>query len=80
MGRFLFWVVVGAAAYLLIDRDRRERAVELAKDASDVLVSGVLRVTSEFGSELTVDGWEEQRLFRLQRLRDLRRPRRSVQA
>lgn len=80
MVRFLFWVFVGAFAYLLIDRGRRERTLEMAKDASDVVVSGLLRVTSQFGRELTPDGWEEQRLFRVQRLRDLRLPRRSVPA
>lgn len=80
MGRFLFAMALGATAYLLLDRERRERVLELAKDASDRLVSGLLLLTSQFGSELTPDGWEEQRLWREQRLRELRPPRRSGSA
>lgn len=39
---------------------------------SDSFVIGFLRSTSRFGSELTEDGKEEQRLWREQRLRNLR--------
>ena len=46
--------------------------MEELKALSDLLLLLFLRATSQFGSELTQDGKAEQRLWRDQRLRDLR--------
>lgn len=75
MLRFLFTLAIGAAFYVLVDREQRERFLERVKQASDRLVSGFLLLTSQFGSELTTDGWDEQRMWRERRLRDLAIPR-----
>lgn len=67
-------VIVGVVAIvaLLLIRRSRELFVEQLKGASDVLVVFFLRFTSQFGSELTEDGKAEQKLWREQRLRNLR--------
>jgi len=46
--------------------------MEWIKDLSDKLMIWLLRSTSGFGQELTVDGKKEQRRWREQRLRNLR--------
>jgi hypothetical protein len=45
--------------------------MEWIKDLSDKLMIWLLRSTSGFGQELTVDGKKEQRRWREQRLRNL---------
>jgi hypothetical protein len=45
---------------------------EKIKTLSDYLIVKLLRDTSRFGSELTEDGVAEQKLWREQRLRNLR--------
>lgn len=62
-------VIVAAAA--LSFRKSRDRLLEELKAFSDLLVLFLLRVTSQFGSELTEDGKEEQRLWREQQRRNL---------
>jgi hypothetical protein len=64
-------VLIGAVVVLCFRRSR-EWLTEEAKAFSDVLVVGFLRLTSQFGSELTKDGLAEQRMWREQRLRNLR--------
>ena len=66
---FLVIIILGL---LLAFRRTRERLSEQIKAASDLLVVFFLRSTSQFGSELTEDGEKEQRLWRKQRLRNLR--------
>jgi hypothetical protein len=63
--------VVGLAALLSLRRSR-EWLLEEVKALSDTLLLRLLDWTSQFGSELTRDGKAEQRLWREQRLRDLR--------
>ena len=46
--------------------------MEWLKDLSDRLIIWFLRISSEFGKELTIDGKREQELWREQRLRNLR--------
>ena len=46
--------------------------MEWIKDFSDKLLIWFLRVTSGFAGELTRDGQHEQRLWREQRLRNLK--------
>ena len=46
--------------------------LEQVKAASDLIVAFLLRTTSRFGSELTEEGRGEQKLWREQRLRNLR--------
>jgi hypothetical protein len=46
--------------------------MEWIKYLSDKLVIWLLRASSRFGKELTVDGKREQELWREQRLRNLR--------
>jgi hypothetical protein len=46
--------------------------MELFKDLTDRLLLWFLRRTSRFGTELTREGMLEQRLWREQRLRNLR--------
>jgi hypothetical protein len=53
-------------------RGPREQLGEWARDVSDALLSFLLRATSEFGRELTAEGWAEQQRWREQRLRELR--------
>jgi hypothetical protein len=62
-------IIVGL---LLSFRRSREWLSEEIKAWSDLLVVFFLRSTSQFGSELTEDGKAEQRLWRGQRLRNLR--------
>lgn len=50
---------------------RRHGLLEAIKDASDVAVAGLLRSTSQFGTELTDERTNEQPAFRYRRLRDL---------
>jgi hypothetical protein len=66
---FLVIIILGL---LFAFRRTRERLSEQIKAASDLLVVCFLRSTSQFGSELTEDGEKEQRLWREQRLRNLR--------
>lgn len=63
--------VVGITALLSLRRFR-EWLVEEVKATSDAVVIFLLRSTSQFGSELTEEGRAEQRLWREQRLRNLR--------
>ena len=64
-------LVVGAGAVLFFRR-RREWLLEELKALSDLLVVWLLRSISQFGSELTEDGKAEQKLWREQRLRNLK--------
>ena len=68
-GTILFVIVVGL---LLSSRRSREWLIEKVKAFSDVLLLSVLRLTSQFGSELAEEGKAEQNLWREQRLRNLR--------
>jgi hypothetical protein len=63
--------LIGAAALLSIRR-ARDWFGEQLKEVSDLLVIFLLRSTSRFGSELTEDGKAEHKLWREQRLRNLR--------
>ena len=62
---------VALLAYLLLTRGRQP-VDELARDASDAAVAAFLRVTSQFGSELTEEGRGEQRQWRGRLQRDIR--------
>ena len=66
---FLVIIILGL---LFAFRRTRERLSEQIKAASDLLVVFFLRSTSQFGGELTEEGKKEQRLWREQRLRNLR--------
>lgn len=57
---------------LLLIRSVREWLTEEVKDLSDRFLLGFLLLTSRFERELTRDGKEEQKLWRAQRLRNLR--------
>lgn len=70
--KLIFFVALAALALLLLVRASREWIVEQLKAASDVLIISLLRFTSQFGRELTDDGRAEQRMWREQRLRNLR--------
>ena len=63
-------VLIGIA--LMFVRPIREWLLEAAKDLSDRLLLLFLFLTSRFESELTDDGRREQKLWREQRLRNLR--------
>lgn len=65
-------VLLSVLAVLLFIPNARRWLVEELKAVSDRLVVLLLRSTSQFGSELTEDGEAEQRLWREQRLRNLR--------
>lgn len=65
-------LVMGAGIALLSFRKGRQWLWEEVKALSDTLVVFFLRSTSQFGSELTQDGKAEQRLWREQRLRNLK--------
>jgi len=67
----IFAAVVGIAA-LLSFRSSREWLLEEVKALSDALLLRFLGSTSQFGSELTRDGLDEQKMWRERRLRDLR--------
>ncbi|MBI2998603.1 MAG: hypothetical protein HYY46_09145 [Deltaproteobacteria bacterium] len=64
-------VLIIIALPLLYFRRSRDWLLEEIKAFSDFLLLWVLRVTSQFGSELTRDGLSEQRMWRKLRLRDL---------
>ena len=64
-------LLLGFAGLLFFPAFRR-RLLEELKAFSDTLLLLFLRSTSEFGRELTKDGLDEQRLWREQRLRNLR--------
>jgi len=70
--RWVLLVGLGFFAVSLGTVRRREEFNERLKDASDTLVNGTLRATSQFGSELTDERQREQEAFRRLRLRDLR--------
>jgi hypothetical protein len=57
---------------LLLIRRVREWVAEELKDLSDRILLRFLLLTSQFERELTRDGREEQKLWRAQRLRNLR--------
>ena len=63
--------LIGLAALFFLPSFRR-RLLEELKALSDTLLLWFLRSTSQFGRELTKDGVDEQRLWREQRLRNLR--------
>ncbi|MGH7766448.1 MAG: hypothetical protein ACREQP_03260 [Candidatus Binatia bacterium] len=65
-------IVVMVVGLLFFLPRTRGWILEEIKALSDVLVAGFLRLSSRFGSELTDDGKAEQRLWREQRLRNLR--------
>ena len=60
------------AVALLFMRSFREWLLEEIKELSDRLLLRLLLLTSRFESELTEDGRMEQKLWREQRLRNLR--------
>lgn len=68
----MIFLVIGAGIAMLSFRKSRERLLEKVKAMTDTLVVFFLRATSQFGSELTQDGEAEQRLWREQRLRNLK--------
>jgi len=51
---------------------RRKIAMEFLKHLSDKALIWFLKLSSEFGSELTWEGRDEQRLWREQRRRNLK--------
>lgn len=71
MRRPALLLAIALASYLLMPRVR-ERLIELLRDASDVAVGTFLRLSSQFGSELTVDGRAEHEMSREQVNRDMR--------
>ncbi len=64
-------LAIALTGYLLTPR-AREGLIELLRDASDVAVGTFLRLSSQFGSELTVDGRAEHEMSRQQVNRDMR--------
>ena len=71
MRRPALLLAIALASYLLTPR-AREGLIELLRDASDVAVGTFLRLSSQFGSELTVDGRAEHEMSREQVKRDMR--------
>ena len=71
MVKIIVLVVVAGIALLSFRKSRKWLSEEI-KALSDTLVVLLLRSTSEFGGELTQDGKAEQRLWREQRLRNLK--------
>jgi hypothetical protein len=71
MRRPTLLLAIALASYLLTPRGRGG-LIELLRDASDVAVGTFLRLTSQFGSELTVDGRAEHEVSREQVNRDMR--------
>ncbi|HEV8344738.1 MAG TPA: hypothetical protein VGR30_20455 [Candidatus Binatia bacterium] len=65
-------LLVLIAIALLFMRSFREWLLEEIKELSDRLLLRFLLLTSRFESELTEDGRAEQKLWRAQRLRNLR--------
>lgn len=72
MRRPALLLAIALASYLLTPRVRRDGLIELLRDASDVAVGTFLRLSSQFGSELTVDGRAEHEMSREQVNRDMR--------
>ena len=70
MLRLILLLVVLLVVALFIPPVKRW-ALEELKAVSDCLVLLLLRITSQFESELTEDGRKEQKLWREQRLRNL---------
>lgn len=70
--RLLLLLGLVAGAVLAVSPNLREELLERIKDASDEAMITGLRLTSEFGRELTDDRRAEQPAFRQRRLRDLR--------
>lgn len=69
----IFFVLLAfLVAGLLLIRKLREYLVEELKALSDYLLLLALKLTSQFGNELTKDGLAEQKMWRELRLRDLR--------
>jgi hypothetical protein len=68
----LVLVVVIAAVLLFFLPRTRGWILEEIKALTDVVIIGFLRRSSRFGGELTEDGRGEQKLWREQRLRNLR--------
>ncbi|MFQ5902380.1 MAG: hypothetical protein ACE5JO_01700 [Candidatus Binatia bacterium] len=66
-------VVLGVVAMVALLFVPRVRAwlLEEVKAVSDIAVVFFLRLTSQFGSELTEEGKAEQKLWRERRLRNL---------
>jgi hypothetical protein len=64
-------VLLGLAGMLLLPPFRR-RLVEELKALSDKLLLQLLLSSSRFGRELTKEGLDEQKMWRAQRLRNLR--------
>ena len=65
------FLVVIVALIVLFPQSRAFIGEEI-KSFSDYLIVNLLRATSRFGSELTEEGRAEQKLWREQRLRNLR--------
>lgn len=72
MLKIIIFVAVASIAALFCFRRSREWLLEEVKALSDLLLLLLLDLTSQFGSELTRDGLAEQKMWREQRLRDLR--------
>ena len=66
----IFLVVI--VALIVLFPQSRAFIGEAIKSFSDYLIVNLLRATSRFGSELTEEGRAEQKLWREQRLRNLR--------
>lgn len=67
--------LLAAAGALLLLYLAGQSLGEVAREASDKLVSFLLRFGSRFEKELTPEGKIEQQMWRDQRLRDLRQRR-----
>lgn len=65
MGKLLLFGLLAALGALLASRGAREEAMELARDLSDVVVVGLLRLTSGFANDLTEPIEQEERERRL---------------
>jgi hypothetical protein len=79
MRRPALLLAIALASYLLTPRVR-ERLMEWLRDASDVAVGTFLRLSSQFGSELTVEGRAEHEMSREQVNRDMRTRRQGKRA
>lgn len=65
MGKLLLLGLLAGLGALLASRGAREEAMELARDLSDVVVVGLLRLTSGFADDLTEPSQQEERERRL---------------
>lgn len=73
MLKILFSLIIAVGVFAVMSSRRlRWRLMEELKALSDLLLLIFLRATSRFGSELTRDGLAEQKIWREQRLRDLK--------